>query len=242
MTPSRRAVLGVAAAVALGAARGQPMAASKLCALSFDDGPSPELTPTVLDVLKAKGARAAFFCCGAAAVANPGLVKRILAEGHQLGGHGYRHLDFTKLDLPGQTGELLATWRELLRITGGSASGVPITLFRYPWNHPTGYADWWLGRYGMTRVGFDPACVSGDWGCPGSGVVYDKVMAGVRDQSIIVLHDGRNAVNCGRGQIEHYLPRLVDGLRAAGYDLGRISPSTAYSQVNQSYVTVEPFP
>lgn len=241
MTVGRRAMLAIAAAAVLGAAVPRKgLAVDKLCALSFDDGPHPDLTPVVLDILAAKGAHAAFFCCGANAVANPALVKRIIADGHTLGGHGYDHKDFTQLDMVAQAGELLATWRELLCLSGGSTAGTPIRLWRYPWAKSTGYTDWWLGRYSLTKVRFDDACVSGDWGCPGSGAIYDKVMAGVRDQSIIVLHDGGKAVNCGVGQIQHYLGRLIDGLRAAGYKLGQIVPSTTYSTVNQSYIEVVP--
>ncbi len=60
-------------------------------ALTFDDGPSAEWTPKILDILKAKGARATFFITGANGETNPGLIQRILADGHELGNHTFTH-------------------------------------------------------------------------------------------------------------------------------------------------------
>src|SRR5258706_14673831 len=60
-------------------------------ALSFDDGPDPEVTPAVLDALAAYGARATFFAIGRSLEAHPELARRVLAEGHELGNHSWKH-------------------------------------------------------------------------------------------------------------------------------------------------------
>ena len=60
-------------------------------ALTFDDGPDPEWTPQILDILKARHVPATFFIIGGNAESNPGIVQRILAEGHELGNHTYTH-------------------------------------------------------------------------------------------------------------------------------------------------------
>lgn len=60
-------------------------------ALTFDDGPDEKYTPIVLDALKEKKAKAIFFLIGEKAAQHPELVKRIEAEGHQIGGHSYHH-------------------------------------------------------------------------------------------------------------------------------------------------------
>lgn len=60
--------------------------------LTFDDGPIPELTPWVLDILKAHGARATFFCIGANVHKHPDIFRRIKEEGHGVGNHTYDHL------------------------------------------------------------------------------------------------------------------------------------------------------
>jgi peptidoglycan/xylan/chitin deacetylase (PgdA/CDA1 family) len=64
----------------------------ELC-LSFDDGPDPESTPKIIDILNAHNIKALFFCSGQKAEKYPGLVNLILSSGHIVGNHGYRHLD-----------------------------------------------------------------------------------------------------------------------------------------------------
>ena len=64
--------------------------------LTFDDGPDPDATPFVLDVLKKYGIRATFFCTGSRVTSSPALFARIAAEGHATGNHGYSHLNGLK--------------------------------------------------------------------------------------------------------------------------------------------------
>jgi len=66
-------------------------AASRELALTFDDGPHPTHTPAVLDRLRELGVRATFFVVGAKVDAHPDLVRRIAAEGHEVGHHSYAH-------------------------------------------------------------------------------------------------------------------------------------------------------
>jgi peptidoglycan/xylan/chitin deacetylase (PgdA/CDA1 family) len=60
-------------------------------AFTFDDGPDPEITPRVLDLLARHGAQATFFVVGARAAGHPDLIRRIVAEGHAIGSHTYEH-------------------------------------------------------------------------------------------------------------------------------------------------------
>jgi peptidoglycan/xylan/chitin deacetylase (PgdA/CDA1 family) len=211
-------------------------AAPRYVALSFDDGPSATLTPVVLATLRAKGARALFCVQGAHGEQLRDLVRREVAEGHDLCGHSWTHPHFPLIprDAVRQAGEVAATWR-LLGYLGDTPE-----LFRYPYGQPTAYADGWVTQMGMTRLRWDDQTVSADWGCPGAAEVVRRVMAGVRPGSVILLHDGNQAVSCGAGQLA-YLPVLIDRLRAAGYTLGRVVPSATYSAANQSYVQVVPF-
>ena len=62
-----------------------------VAALTFDDGPSPDTTPRILDALRREGVRATFFVLGKHAERHPELVERIVREGHELGNHGYDH-------------------------------------------------------------------------------------------------------------------------------------------------------
>jgi peptidoglycan/xylan/chitin deacetylase (PgdA/CDA1 family) len=67
-------------------------------ALTFDDGPSEETTPLILDILRAEGAHATFFVLGEAAANYPNLLRRIAAEGHAIGIHAYRHTPFVLMN------------------------------------------------------------------------------------------------------------------------------------------------
>lgn len=60
--------------------------------LTFDDGPEPEITPWILDLLAQYNAKATFFCVGENAQRNPEIIQRILKEGHSLGNHTHNHL------------------------------------------------------------------------------------------------------------------------------------------------------
>jgi peptidoglycan/xylan/chitin deacetylase (PgdA/CDA1 family) len=77
--------------------------------LSFDDGPHPEHTPRLLDLLASHGAHASFFVVGREAERHPQLIERIVAEGHLLGNHSYNHTRFAKLSLREQVAEIHCT-------------------------------------------------------------------------------------------------------------------------------------
>src|SRR5207302_709909 len=97
-------------------------------ALTFDDGPDPKWTPQVLDILKAYNVKAAFFLVGANAEEYPALVRRIVAEGHEIGNHTYYHPNLALCWPEHVRVELNATELLLETITGRST-----TLFRPPY-------------------------------------------------------------------------------------------------------------
>jgi len=74
-----------------------PTSPARHVALTFDDGPHPENTPRILDILDAHNARATFFVQGNMAGRHPGLTREIARRGHQVGNHGYAHQDARKL-------------------------------------------------------------------------------------------------------------------------------------------------
>jgi peptidoglycan/xylan/chitin deacetylase (PgdA/CDA1 family) len=78
--------------------------------LSFDDGPHPEHTPRLLDLLSENGAKASFFLIGKQVEKHPALAARIVAEGHALGNHSYTHPPaFGKTTLSQQLAEIERT-------------------------------------------------------------------------------------------------------------------------------------
>mgnify|MGYP003467133622 FL=1 len=86
--------------------------------LTFDDGPHPEHTPALLDLLAVHRAQATFFVIGQHAERNPDLVERIVREGHTLGNHSWSHPQFDRLGLPAQRDEIERTDRLLTRFDG----------------------------------------------------------------------------------------------------------------------------
>lgn len=77
--------------------------------LTFDDGPDPQHTPPLLDLLAAHGVKASFFLIGEKIEQHPELVRRIAAEGHLLGNHSYSHWEFRNMTLRKQLSEVHRT-------------------------------------------------------------------------------------------------------------------------------------
>ena len=96
-------------------------------ALTFDDGPHPEHTPAMLDVLARAGVHATFFVVGREVEKYPEVVRRIVAEGHGIGGHSYDHTVMTTLDAAALVADL-AHCRQVIR----EATGLDTGLFRPP--------------------------------------------------------------------------------------------------------------
>lgn len=86
--------------------------------LTFDDGPHPDHTPALLDLLARHGAGASFFLIGDRVEKHPGLVRRIAEMGHTLGNHSYSHPRFETLSLAEQFDEIARTDRLLSAIDG----------------------------------------------------------------------------------------------------------------------------
>src|SRR6202047_5526552 len=101
-------------------------------AMTFDDGPSPETTPRLLDILKQRNIKATFFMIGQNAERNPAIVKRILAEGHEIGNHSWPHPQLSKLSDDRVTAEITKTQAAIK-----DASGYAPTLLRPPYGSIT---------------------------------------------------------------------------------------------------------
>ena len=107
-------------------------AADRALYLTFDDGPDPDYTPRLLDLLAANDAHASFFLLGEEAERHPRIVERMVAGGHLLGNHSWNHPNFTRIDWREQLGQIEATDRMLERFDGRREH-----LFRPPSGHFT---------------------------------------------------------------------------------------------------------
>ena len=201
-------------------------------ALTFDDGPDPDWTPKILDILKAKGVHASFFIIGESAEAYPSLVQRILAGGHDVGNHTFTHPNLGELPQTIVTLEINATQRLFEALTGRS-----MRLFRAPY---FGDAEPTTGdeivpieiaqSMGYYSVGLhvDPS----DWQRPSADEIVDRVIAQVSDPNpdirghVILLHDSGG----DRSQTLAAVPKLIDTLRAKGYEFVPVSELAGLSR------------
>jgi cellulose synthase/poly-beta-1,6-N-acetylglucosamine synthase-like glycosyltransferase/peptidoglycan/xylan/chitin deacetylase (PgdA/CDA1 family) len=193
-------------------------AANKKIVISFDDGPDPQWTPKMLDILKQKNVPAVFFVIGNMANQRPDILQREYAEGHEIGNHTFTHPRFDDIPQSELRWQLNLTQRLI-----ESTLGVKSILFRPPYgiDHQPEYAEEvsqlpLAQEMGYLIVGqrIDPD----DWSLrdgkpiPAKEIV-DSVLRQADRGNIILLHDGGG----DRSQTLTALPKIIDALRARGY-------------------------
>jgi len=182
-------------------------------ALTFDDGPDPVWTPKVLDVLRAHRVKATFFVVGTEAAAHPDLVRRIKADGHQLGVHTFTHVNLGTVPGWRRAIEL----RESQLILAGTA-GVSTSMLRPPYsatNDQVANADWDAIADARERGYLTVLSTkdSQDWRRPGvARIVANSTPRGSAGQ-ILLLHDAGG----DRSQTVAAVGQLVPRLKARGF-------------------------
>jgi peptidoglycan-N-acetylglucosamine deacetylase len=185
-------------------------------AITIDDGPDPEVTGRVLDVLAEHEARATFFCIGKRVERHPALARAIVARGHEIANHSYRHpMSFSLLGPR-------AIAREIAHAQGAiaEATGEIARFFRAPAGLRNPFLEPALTRANLqlvswTRRGFDTVHGS-------AGRVLGSLTRGLQGGDILLLHDGHAArTPAGAPVILEVLPRLLSALTAA-----RLAPIT----------------
>ena len=207
-------------------------------AITFDDGPDPKWTPKILDILKQKKAPATFFVIGENANRFPQILKREYNDGDEIGNHTYTHQHFDENSPQGLIRVELNVTERLIE----STLGVKTLLFRPPYgiDHQPETADEVsmlpvpqdMG-YMLVGARIDPH----DWGEPGgiappqAATIVKNVLDDADKGHIIMLHDGGG----DRSHTVEALPRIIDSLRSAGYQLVPVS-----ELVNQTEAQVMP--
>jgi peptidoglycan-N-acetylglucosamine deacetylase len=191
-------------------------AGSKIVYLTFDDGPTAGYTDEVLTHLNQARAHATFFQVGEHMAGNEALMRKILADGNQIGTHSWDHPAF------GNITNGAATWEEIQR---PRASQITITghdsrLFRYPHFQRTNYGDLVLTYLGMHRVDADLQPQDYDQEISDAAVI-SQVMSSIHNGSIVCLHDGYSGATRDGGH-PNYLPALLKQLKTAGYTFGTL--------------------
>ncbi|MCH2225548.1 MAG: polysaccharide deacetylase family protein [Crocinitomicaceae bacterium] len=173
--------------------------------LTFDDGPTEELTTWILDLLKEKEVKATFFCVGANAKKFPALMKRTINDGHAIGNHTMYHDKGTKISK-----------KEYLESVHEARKLIDSDLFRPPY-----------GRLPMTHakvIAKEFQIVMWSW------LSYDyditipierilEKSSLINKGDVLVLHDNKKTVN----RTKELLPALIDSLKERGFTFSTIS-------------------
>lgn len=179
-------------------------------AMTFDDGPSPSLTPKLLDLLKAKNIKATFFVVGSNAKEYPHIIRRIIAEGHEIGNHTWTHAS-----LPSRSDEQI---RKELKDTEDAifaAANYRPHLMRPPYGAINAHVkDLMFSEFGYTTImwSVDPQ----DWRRPGASVVTSRLVSGARPGAIMLSHDIHPGTIAA-------MPSMFDQLLAKGYQFVTVS-------------------
>lgn len=168
--------------------------------LTFDDGPTPEITHEILDILKESSAKATFFCIGGNVIKNPSVFQAIKDQGHSVANHTWNHMNGWKFSD-------YSYFRSILECS----EVVDSRLFRPPYGRITQSQTKGLKkRYDI--IMWD--VLSADWRSDVSPEqCLSNVMNHTREGSIIVFHDSEKAYK----NMIYALPRCIEGLRKKGY-------------------------
>ena len=194
----------------LGACSAAGAPAPAAVAITIDDGPDPEVTPRVLDLLDEHHARATFFCIGERVERHPALARAIVARQHEIGNHTYRHLWRFSLLGPRGVAQEIARAQEAI----GAATGEVARFFRAPAGLRNPFLEPALTRANLqlvswTRRGFDTVNRS-------AGRVLDSLTRDLQGGDILLLHDGHAArTPKGSPVILEVLPGLLRALATA---------------------------
>ena len=197
------------------------IARRELC-ITFDDGPDPEVTPRVLDILEAHGARASFFCIAENATRHPELCREIARRGHAVENHSREHpMNFALRGMGGMRREITAAQSDLAALTGR----VPL-FFRPPAGLRSPLLDPVLHDVGLrlvswTRRGFDTQHADVDG-------VFQRLVENLAAGDILLMHDGHCARTAdGVPVVLQVLPRLLDHAKSLGLRAVTLEHATA---------------
>lgn len=180
-------------------------------ALTFDDGPHPLLTESLLDSLRSQGVKATFYVLGENVSRYPEIVERMVSEGHEVGNHTWSHRFLTTQNSRSILEELDSTHRIIQEV----ASAPPATL-RPPFGAITrSLARWISGRFGYDTVLW--SVDARDYGpAPSSPDIEERIVTNTKAGAIILAHDTiQETVRATPGAIDH----LLDG----GYQFVTVS-------------------
>lgn len=179
-------------------------------AMTFDDGPHATLTPKLLDLLAEKKIKVTFFVLGENAERHPEILKRAVAEGHEIGNHSWSHPNLAKLSNDALRSQLQRTEDVIVRAIGQRPK-----LMRPPYGELTPKQRQWVNSefgYKVILWDVDPL----DWKQPGPSVVAQRIIGETKPGSIMLSHDIH-------AQTIAAMPATFDALLAKGFKFVTVS-------------------
>jgi len=190
-------------------------------AMTYDDGPHPQNTPRLLDMLRERNIRATFYVIGRNVDLYPAVVRRIVAEGHEIGNHSYTHRSLTTLSDASVRDEINKTQEAIRRAAGVTARTLrpPYGAFRQNQRQAT-YND-----MGLPTIlwSVDPL----DWKRPGPAIVSQRIVSGVTPGAIVLSHDLHS-------QTVDAMPATLEALMQKGYKFLSVSQLIAMKPAENS--------
>jgi peptidoglycan-N-acetylglucosamine deacetylase len=196
--------------------------------LTFDDGPDPEYTESILEILEQYQVKASFFVIGNKVIHNQNIVRRMYREGHEIGNHTFSHPKTNEMSDKQLKLELNGTQRIIQGITGRTTS-----LYRSPYgdeeakympSHFQKLQD--ITQMGYITVNYDVD--SKDWKLRDSEAIVKNVLKQVSSGDIILLHDGGG----DRQATVEALPKIIEQLQNKGYKFVTVSELMEQSKSN----------
>ncbi|WP_104821275.1 bifunctional polysaccharide deacetylase/glycosyltransferase family 2 protein [Kitasatospora sp. MMS16-BH015] len=194
--------------------------------LSFDDGPSPQWTPKILDLLKKYDVKADFFVTGSMTTRNPELIRQIVAGGHELGVHTFTHPDLVYQSHARIAWELAQT-----QVALAGVAGVHSALFRPPYSSDASALDDWnypvikyVGAHGYLTAFIDAD--TDDWKRPGVDAIVKAALPPQPGAGrLVLLHDAGG----DRAETVAALEQIIVKLKGEGYRFTTISDALGAS-------------
>jgi len=197
--------------------------------LTFDDGPTPEITPWVLSTLKQFNAKATFFCIGANIEKHPEVFRQIISEGHAVGNHTYSHLNGWKvptkeyLDNVSKCESSIKGYQLSVISNQSNSHRTPVTDYRLPLFRPP-YGKIKRSQISLLTSHFSLIMwdvLSGDFDEKLSEEKCLKnVLTYTREGSIVVFHDSVKA----KEKLFYVLPKALEHFGEKGFEFQRLSP------------------
>ncbi len=178
-------------------------------ALTFDDGPDPQFTPTVLDLLAAHHAQATFFVVGTRVQEHPDLVRRAVAEGHEVANHTLAHERLDRLDRAGVRAQFEGGAAALTALDLGPSARPRLVRPPFGFEGPASRAELLAGRWEVARWN---GCLERHLLRDAVGEGAARLAAGARPGDVLLAHDG----GADRTTTVDALPDLLTALAQQG--------------------------